>query len=93
LPWLAGAGGQDRRLKPDFNKCKVINQLLLMATVVKSEAQEAFVRFVRAGGVLSPSMLPQLFSRVEEYNQMIGLGGWGDRRNQDRKCVSRWKVV
>lgn len=44
------------------------------------ETQEAFVKFVReGGGFVSVHAADNAFPDWKEYNEMIGLGGWGNR--------------
>ena len=47
------------------------------------ELQEAFVRFVRGGGgFVSVHAADNAFPDWREYNEMIGVGGWGERNEK-----------
>ncbi len=65
--------------KPDFSKYRVIISNYNGHRWPK-ETEEALVAFVRnGGGFVSVHAADNSFPDWPEYNQMIGLGGWGDR--------------
>jgi uncharacterized protein len=55
------------------------------------ETQKAFVDYVHnGGGFVSVHAADNAFSEWPEYNEMIGLGGWGGRNEKSGPYV-RWK--
>ena len=76
------AKGDMTAFKPDFKKYRVIISNYNGEPWSK-ETQEAFVSYVRnGGGFVSVHAADNAFPEWEEYNEMIGLGGWGDRNEK-----------
>jgi type 1 glutamine amidotransferase len=76
------AKGDMSAFKPDFKKYRVIISNYNGEPWSK-ETQEAFVSYVRnGGGFVSVHAADNAFPDWKEYNQMIGLGGWGDRNEK-----------
>lgn len=71
----------DPDFKPDFAKYDVvISNFGYNAAPWPKETQEAFEKYVRnGGGFVSVHAADNCFGDWKEYNQMIGLGGWGGR--------------
>jgi uncharacterized protein len=71
----------DPDFKPDFSKYKVvISNFGFGAAKWPEETNKAFERFVgEGGGLVIVHAADNSFGDWPEYNQMIGLGGWGDR--------------
>jgi type 1 glutamine amidotransferase len=76
------AKGDMNAFKPEFKKYRVIISNYNGAPWSK-ETQEAFVSYVRnGGGFVSVHAADNSFPEWKEYNEMIGLGGWGDRNEK-----------
>lgn len=76
------ARGDMSAFKPDFKKYRVIISNYNGEPWSK-ETQEAFVSYVRnGGGFVSVHAADNSFPEWKEYNEMIGLGGWGDRNEK-----------
>jgi len=71
----------DPDFKPDFSKYDVvISNFGFKAAPWPEETRSAFEKFVRnGGGFVSVHAADNSFGDWKEYNQMIGLGGWGGR--------------
>ncbi|WP_417850838.1 ThuA domain-containing protein [Thalassoglobus sp.] len=71
----------DPDFKPDFSKYDVvISNFGYGAAPWPEETQQAFVKFVRnGGGLVIVHAANNSFGDWQEYNQMIGIGGWGNR--------------
>ncbi|QDT33129.1 ThuA domain-containing protein [Thalassoglobus polymorphus] len=71
----------DPDFKPDFSKYDVvISNFGYGAAPWPKETQQAFVDFVRnGGGLVIVHAANNSFGDWQEYNQMIGIGGWGNR--------------
>lgn len=68
---------------PDFKKYKVVLSNYNGAPW-PAATNAAFEEFVRAGGgFVSFHAADNAFREWKEYNQMIGLGGWGERTEED----------
>jgi len=68
--------------KPNFSAYKVIVSNYNGEPWSK-ETQEAFEKYMRSGGgFVSVHAANNAFPEWREYNQMIGLGGWGDRNEK-----------
>jgi type 1 glutamine amidotransferase len=68
--------------KPDFKKYRVIISNY-NGEPWPRETQEAFVAYVRnGGGFVSVHAADNAFPEWKEYNEIIGLGGWGDRNEK-----------
>ena len=73
------ARGDMSSFKPDFAAYRVIISNYNGESWAK-ETQAAFERFVRdGGGFVSFHAADNAFPEWKEYNDMIGLGGWGNR--------------
>ncbi|WP_146511288.1 ThuA domain-containing protein [Thalassoglobus neptunius] len=71
----------DPDFKPDFSKYDVVvSNFGFNAAPWPKETQEAFEEFVRnGGGLVIVHAADNSFGDWPEYNQMIGIGGWGGR--------------
>ncbi len=74
----------DPDFKPDFSKYDVvISNFGYGAAPWPEETQKAFVEFVRGGGgLVIIHAADNSFGDWTEYNQMIGIGGWGGRNEK-----------
>jgi type 1 glutamine amidotransferase len=74
----------DPDFKPDFNKYDVVvSNFGHGAAPWPEETQKAFVKFVRGGGgLVIVHAADNSFGDWTEYNQMIGIGGWGGRNEK-----------
>ena len=74
----------DPDFKPDFSKYDVVvNNFGSGAAAWPEETQTAFTKFIAdGGGMVSVHAADNCFPKWREYNEMIGLGGWG-KRNED----------
>ena len=79
----------DPEFKPDFSKYNVvINNFGFGAAPWPKETNEAFQKFVsRGGGLVILHAADNCFGDWDEYNQMIGLGGWGNRNEKSGPYV------
>jgi uncharacterized protein len=94
---LAGAGGAellpepkpDPEFKPDFSKYDVVvSNFGWKAAPWPAETRLAFEKFMAAGGgFVSVHAADNSWPDWPEFNQMIGLGGWGDRSEKDGPAV------
>jgi len=76
------SGGDMSRFKPAFAKYKVVLSNY-NGESWPPEMQQAFEKFVRAGGGFVPvHAANNAFPDWREYNQISGLGGWGDRNEK-----------
>ncbi len=56
------------------------------------QTMEAFVAYVKGGGgFVSIHAADNSFPQWKEYNQMIGVGGWGGRNQKDGPYVRFWE--
>ena len=79
--------GTDPNFKPDFQKYQLVISNYNGADWPQ-ETQKAFVKFVQEGGgfaVVHAADNP--FGNWKEYNEMIGLGGWGGRNEKSGPYV------
>jgi type 1 glutamine amidotransferase len=77
-----GNGRDMSQFKPDFSGYKVIVSNYNGDEWPK-ETKEALVSFVRGGGgFVVVHAADNSFPKWPEYNEMIGLGGWGDRNEK-----------
>lgn len=85
------AAGKDMSaFKPDFSKYNLV-VLDYNGDPWPEETQTAFDAYVSGGGgVLVYHAADNAFPGWKAYNQMIGLGGWGDRSEKDGPYV-RWR--
>ncbi len=76
------ASGIDSEFAPDFEKYDVVISNYNGAAWPKT-TQEAFVKFVNdGGGFVVVHAANNAFGDWDEYNQIIGLGGWGGRNEK-----------
>jgi uncharacterized protein len=79
--------GTDASFQPDFKKYDVIVSNYNGAPWPK-ETQEAFVDYVKGGGgFVVIHAANNAFGDWREYNEMIGLGGWGGRNERSGPYV------
>jgi type 1 glutamine amidotransferase len=75
-------GADMSSFKPDFAAYRVIVSNYNGEPWAK-ETQEAFEKYVReGGGFVSVHAADNAFPEWKEYNEMIGVGGWGDRNER-----------
>ncbi len=79
----------DPDFKPDFEKYDVvICNFGYGAAPWPKSTQTAFVEFMKnGGGLVSVHAADNCFPEWPEYNQMIGLGGWGGRNEKSGPFV------
>jgi len=71
--------GTDEKFKPDFKKYAVVISNY-NGDAWPSETKQAFVDYVKGGGgFVVVHAANNSFGDWKEYNEMIGLGGWGGR--------------
>lgn len=79
--------GTDPNFKPEFKKYAVVVSNYNGAPWPK-ETQAAFVEFVKnGGGFVVVHAANNAFGNWAEYNEMIGLGGWGGRNEKSGPYV------
>lgn len=79
--------GTDPTFLPDFSKYKVVVSNYNGADW-PAQTRTAFVDFVRnGGGFVVVHAADNAFSNWPEYNEMIGLGGWGGRNEKSGPYV------
>lgn len=80
-------GGDMSTFKPKFSEYKVIISNY-NGEPWSAETKEAFEAYVKAGGgFVSVHAADNSFPEWPAYNQMIGLGGWGNRTEKDGPYV------
>lgn len=81
--------GTDPNFKPDFSKYRVvISNFGHGAAPWPDETQRAFENFVsEGGGFVVVHAADNSFPEWSAYNEMIGLGGWGNRTEKDGPYV------
>ncbi|MBT5020126.1 MAG: ThuA domain-containing protein [Planctomicrobium sp.] len=74
----------DPDFKPDFSQYDVVvSNFGYGAAPWPQETQEAFIKFVKGGGgLVIVHAADNSFGDWKEYNQMIGIGGWGGRNEK-----------
>ena len=79
----------DPNFKPDFSKYDVVvNNLGHGAADWPTETQMAFTKFIsEGGGMVSIHAADNCWPQWREYNEMIGLGGWGKRTEKSGPYV------
>lgn len=79
----------DPDFKPDFSKYNVvINNFGFGAAPWPEETNVAFEKFVsNGGGLVILHAADNCFGDWEQYNKMIGLGGWGNRSEKNGPYV------
>jgi len=82
-------GVPDPDFKPDFSKYKVvINNFGHGAAPWPESTKAAFQKYVaEGGGLVILHAANNSFGNWEEYNKMIGLGGWDDRNEKSGPYV------
>jgi type 1 glutamine amidotransferase len=79
--------GTDPNFKPEFKQYQVVISNYNGADW-PAETQQAFVEYVRGGGgLVVVHAANNSFGKWKEYNEMIGLGGWGGRNEQSGPYV------
>jgi type 1 glutamine amidotransferase len=79
--------GTDPSFRPDFSKYDVVVSNYNGADWPK-ETQEAFVKYIAGGGgFVVVHAANNSFGNWKEYNEMIGLGGWGGRNEKSGPYV------
>lgn len=79
--------GVDKDFKPDFKKYAVVVSNYNGAAF-PAETQAALIDYVRnGGGFVVIHAANNAFGEWPEYNQMIGLGGWGGRNEKSGPYV------
>lgn len=79
--------GTDESFQPDFGKYNVVVSNYNGAPWPK-ETQEKFLYFVKGGGgFVVVHAANNAFGDWKEYNEMIGLGGWGGRNEKSGPYV------
>ena len=94
---LAGANASEERkqpeadsdFKPEFGKYDVvINNFGYKAADWPEETRRALEEYMKAGGgLVIVHAADNCFPKWEEYNRMIGVGGWGGRTEKDGPYV------
>jgi uncharacterized protein len=80
-------GGDMTRFNPDFSKYRLV-VLDYNGDSWSAQTNAAFLDYVRnGGGVVIYHAADNSFPAWKEYNEMIGLGGWGDRNEKDGPYV------
>jgi len=79
----------DPDFKPDFSKYDVVvNNFGYGAADWPEETQSAFTKFIaEGGGMVTIHAADNCFPKWREYNEMIGLGGWGKRTEKSGPYV------
>ncbi len=79
----------DSNFRPDFSKYDlVICNFGWKAAPWLGETQRAFESFVKkGGGLVIIHAADNSFPEWKAYNEMIGIGGWGDRNEKDGPYV------
>lgn len=79
--------GTDPNFKPEFSKYAVVVSNYNGADWPK-ETQQAFIDYVKGGGgFVVVHAANNAFGKWPEYNEMIGLGGWGGRNEKSGPYV------
>ena len=79
----------DPDFKPEFSKYDVVvNNFGWRAAPWPEETQAAFIEYVKeGGGLVIVHAANNAFGEWREYNEMIGIGGWGGRSEKDGPYV------
>lgn len=79
----------DPNFKPDFSQYQVVvSNFGHGAADWPADTQAAFTNFVnQGGGFVSIHAADNSFAAWKEYNEMIGLGGWGNRNEKSGPYV------
>jgi type 1 glutamine amidotransferase len=82
-----GKGGDMNTFNPDFSKYNVV-VLDYNGDSWSEKTKAAFLNFVKnGGGVVSYHAADNSFPEWKEYNEIIGLGGWGNRNEKSGPYV------
>jgi type 1 glutamine amidotransferase len=80
-------GGDMNTFNPDFSKYKLV-VLDYNGDLWSDKTNAAFLKYVtEGGGVVIYHAADNSFPEWKEYNEMIGLGGWGNRNQKDGPYV------
>jgi type 1 glutamine amidotransferase len=80
-------GGDMKTFNPDFSKYKLV-VLDYNGDPWSDNTNGAFLEYVKnGGGVVIYHAANNSFPKWKEYNEMTGLGGWGDRNEKDGPYV------
>lgn len=80
-------GGDMKTFNPDFSKFNLV-VLDYNGDMWSEKTDTAFVHFVKnGGGVVVYHAADNSFPGWKEYNEMTGLGGWGERNQKDGPYV------
>jgi hypothetical protein len=80
-------GGDMKSFDPDFSKYKLV-VLDYNGDSWSEKTNAAFVEYVNnGGGVVIYHAADNSFPGWKEYNEMTGLGGWGERNQKDGPYV------
>jgi hypothetical protein len=80
-------GGDMKKFNPDFSKYSLV-VLDYNGDSWSDKTNQEFVKYVNnGGGVVFYNAADNYFPAWKEYNEMIGLGGWGDRNQKDGPYV------
>jgi type 1 glutamine amidotransferase len=80
-------GGDMNAFDPDFSKYKLV-VLDYNGDNWSEKTNAAFLKYVKnGGGLLIYHAADNSFPEWKEYNEMIGLGGWGNRNEKDGPYV------
>ncbi len=84
----------DPDFKPDFSKYQVvISNFGFGAAKWPEETNAAFDKFVAGGGgLVIVHAADNSFGDWQQYNEMIGLGGWGNRNEKSGPYTSIWTI-
>lgn len=86
-PGKKGSEEDWKKWRPDFSKYDVIVSNY-NGQMWPGEVREAFVKYVKnGGGFVSVHAANNAFPMWPEYNEMIGLGGWGGRTEKSGPYV------
>ncbi len=88
-PLLVSSPRMDPDFCPNFKKYDlVVSNFGYNAAAWPKETQNQFVRYMReGGGLVVVHAADNSFANWPEYNQMIGLGGWGGRTEKSGPYV------
>ncbi len=76
-------GGDMKTFDPDFSKYRLL-VIDYNGDSWSEKTNNAFVEYVKnGGGVVIYHAADNSFPKWKEYNEMTGLGGWGDRNQKD----------
>jgi type 1 glutamine amidotransferase len=80
-------GGDMNKFNPDFSKYKLV-VLDYNGDSWSEKTNSAFLEYVKnGGGLVVYHAADNSFPGWKEYNEMTGLGGWGDRNEKDGPYV------